>query len=801
MKVLLSWLKEFIPDLNHDHEKIGEKLSALGLAVESTEIVGSELPGVVVGKVLDLRPHPNAERIQLVDVDLGDGEATQICCGAFNMQVGDVIPVATVGSTLPDGMEIAQRKLRGEVSNGMCCSASEIGLGDDSDGIMILSENDPDREWVIGSSLSGTLGLESDILWDLEVNANRPDAMSISGVARDLAASLEIPFEFPMDRDQKPRVVPGAGIQIDIHDPTLCGKFLACVVKGITVGPSPQWLQNRLIHLGMRPINNVVDISNYVMLELGQPNHTYDLKKVNGSRLGTRRAKAGESIVTLDDVERTLSEIDGVIVDGDDNPIGIAGIMGGASSEISESTTEIIIEVAWWDPPSISRSVKNLNLMSEASMRFRRGADYGINMDRSLNRVVQLLSETCEPEMLELIQADGNLPNASPVRVSKERVNGLLGTSLTNQAMMDLLRSIGFESKEATTEGGNETPYQEGFEVIVPSWRWDTQTETDLAEEIARTFGYERIERTIPRGPFTGQLSRFQKGRRTVREILIGAGCDETMPMPFLAPGDLQNAGLPNTAISISNPLVQEESLLRTSLLPGQLKIISYNQSHRVKKLKFFEIGHVYLPSEVDQILPDEREYLSISITGGNATEIVAILDLISSSMAFPNMQLKQQEIDGLHPARSAQVYVAGQSSGTVGEVDPRVLRNYGIDGPVAWLELDLGSILTGSFGKKKYKSVSKYPSSDIDLAFEVPVNTSSASIEGCLRKAGGAYLKELELFDSYKAEDGNGEVRSLAYNLRFQSNDGTLTDGEVSELRAACIEEVQKKTDARLRE
>ena len=334
-----------------------------------------------------------------------------------------------------------------------------------------MSENDPDREWVIGSSLSGTLGLESDILWDLEVNANRPDAMSISGVARDLAASLEIPFEFPMDRDQKPQVVPGAGIQIDIHDPTLCGKFLACVVKGITVGPSPQWLQNRLIHLGMRPINNVVDISNYVMLELGQPNHTYDLKKVNGSRLGTRRAKAGESIGTLDDVERTLSEIDGVIVDGDDNPIGIAGIMGGASSEISESTTEIIIEVAWWDPPSISRSVKNLNLMSEASMRFRRGADYGMNMDRSLNRVVQLLSETCEPEMLELIQANGNLPNASPVRVSKERVNGLLGTSLTNQAMMDLLRSIGFESKEATTEGGNETPYQEGFEVIVPSWR------------------------------------------------------------------------------------------------------------------------------------------------------------------------------------------------------------------------------------------------------------------------------------------------------------------------------------------
>jgi phenylalanyl-tRNA synthetase beta chain len=701
------------------------------------------------------------------------------------MQIGDIIPVATVGSILPDGMEIAQRKLRGEISNGMCCSANEIGLGDDSDGIMILPENDPDHKWEIGGSVSDTLGLESDIVWDLEVNANRPDAMSISGVARDLAASLRIPFEFPMDRAEKPQAAVEAGIKIDIEDATLCGRFLACVVKGITVGPSPQWLQNRLIHLGMRPINNVVDISNYVMLELGQPNHTYDLKKIEGARLTTRRAKAGETILTLDDVERSLSEIDGVIVDGDDNPVGIAGIMGGASSEISKSTTEIVIEVAWWDPPSISRSVKNLNLMSEASMRFRRGADYGINMERSVNRMVQLLNETCEPEMLEIVQVDGNLPDQSPVRVSKERVNGLLG----------------FETEEVMLEEGNERPSQEGFEVIVPSWRWDTQTETDLAEEIARTFGYERIERTIPRGPFTGQLSRFQKGRRTVREILIGAGCDETMPMPFLAPGDLQSAGLPSTAISISNPLVQEESLLRTSLMPGQLKIISYNQSHRVKKLKFFEIGHIYLPSEGDQLLPDEREYLSVSIAGGGAIEIVAILDLISSTMAFPNMQLKQQKIGGLHPERSAQVLIAGQNRGAVGEIDPRVLGNYGIDAPVAWLELDLGSILTGSFGKRKYKSVSKYPSSDIDLAFEVPADTSSASIEGCIRKAGGIDLKELQLFDSYKAEGGNEGVRSLAYSLRFQSNGGTLTDGELSKLRAACIGEVEKKTDARLRE
>ena len=791
MKVLLSWLKEFIPDLDGDPEEIGERLSSLGLTVESMETVGNELSGVVVGKVLDLRPHPNAERIQLVDVDLGDGNATQICCGAFNMEIGDIIPVATVGSVLPDGMEIAQRKLRGEISNGMCCSAGEIGLGDDEDGIMILSSNNPDIEWLTGSSVSDALGLESDILWDLEVNANRPDAMSISGIARDLAASLGVPFKFPMDEVNKPQVVAQSGIEIEIHDPTLCGRFLACVVKGITVGPSPQWLQNRLIHLGMRPINNVVDISNYVMLELGQPNHTYDLKKVKGNRLGTRRANTGESIMTLDGIERSLTDIDGVIVDGDDDPIGIAGIMGGASSEISSSTTEIIIEVAWWDPPSISRSVKNLNLMSEASMRFRRGADYGINMERAIYRVVQLLSEASEPEVLELLQKEGNLPDSSPVLVRPTKVNRLLGTSIDDKTMTNLLKSIGF----------GVTANRENLEATVPTWRWDTQTETDVAEEIARTFGYERIKRTVPRGPYTGQLSRFQKGRRMVREILIGAGCDEAMPMPFLAPGDLQKAGLSDNAISISNPLVQEESLLRTSLLPGQLKILAYNQSHRVKGLKFFEIGHIYLPSASDQILPDEREYLSVSIAEGDATSVVAILDLLSATMVFPNMQLKELEIAGLHPARSAEVFIAGQSRGVVGEVDPRVLQNYGIDGSVAWLEIDLGSILSGSFGKKRYSKVSKYPSSDIDLAFEVPEGTTSATVEGCIRKAGGSYLVGLELFDSYNRDNGDERIRSLAYSLRFQSSEGTLTDSEVSALRKECIDEVQKRTGSKLRE
>ncbi|HJM99142.1 MAG TPA: phenylalanine--tRNA ligase subunit beta, partial [Acidimicrobiales bacterium] len=441
MKVLLSWLREFAPDIEGDPIELGEILSGLGLAVESMSIIGEELDGVVVGKVLNLRQHPNAERIQLVDVDLGDGEETQICCGAFNMSIGDLIPVATIGTTLPGGIEIAQRELRGELSNGMCCSASEIGVGEDHEGIMIIP--DPDMVLETGTPLQKALGIETDILWDLEVNANRPDAMSVAGVARDLAAALQISFAFPKISIAEDKETTKNKVSVHIEDKSLCGRFLTRVVKGISVGPSPQWLQNRLVHLGMRPINNVVDISNYVMLELGQPNHTYDMAKVTGSTLGVRRAHNGELITTLDGTERELTDIDGVITDADDQPIGIAGIMGGESTEISETTKDIIVEVAWWDPPSISRSVKRLNLMSEASMRFRRGADFGDNMERAIDRVAELLEECGGISTAGIEESKGDLPDRSPITVRPEKINALLGTNLTADTMESHLSSIG----------------------------------------------------------------------------------------------------------------------------------------------------------------------------------------------------------------------------------------------------------------------------------------------------------------------------------------------------------------------
>lgn len=790
MKVTLSWLREFAPDIAGDPDELGEILSRLGLAVESTETVGEVVDGVVLARVLDLRPHPDADKIQLVDVDAGDGEPLQVCCGAFNMTVGDLIPFATVGTVMPNGMEIAQREMRGQLSNGMCCSGAEIDMGSDADGILILNEQVVDGA-VPGMALAQALGMTSDVLWDLEVNANRPDAMSVAGVARDLAAALNVEFrypEYPLTTGDES--VDGL-LNVTIEDPDLCGRFVATVLRNVTVGVSPAWMQQRLTQLGMRPINSIVDISNYVMLELGQPNHTFDLDAVVDRTLVVRRAALGETIETLDGVIRSLEPGDGVIADGTGDAVSLAGVMGGARTEISESTTNVLLEMAWWDPPSISRTVKRLNLPSEASTRFRRGADWGENIERAMRRFLQLAVEAGAVAVDGLVDVAGRTPDRQPVAVRVAKVNGLLGTTLTATEMKALLEPIGFHS----TDQGDV------LHVTVPTWRWDTETETDIAEEVGRMFGYENIPLTVPKGTQAGGLSPYQKDRRLVRDILVGLGCHETLPMPFLAPGDLSRAALPEDGVTLSNPLHSEESVLRTSLLPGQLKAIAYNQSHRSDDVRFFEIDHVFLPAPDDQVLPDEREYLAVALAGAEAPAAVAVLDVLAEALALPNLQLLPAEPAGLHPTRSAEVVIAGRTRGQVGEVDPGVLEAYGVQGRVAWLQLDLGEVLNGPHGNRRYRPVSKFPSSDVDLAFVVGDDVSAAQVEGTLRKAGGSLLVDLALFDVYRGEGLGSGVRSLTYRLRFQAPDRTLTDRELAEVRQACIDLAAAKAGATLRQ
>ncbi len=790
MKALLSWLREFAPGIDGDAAALGDMLSALGLTVEETTVTGSVPDGVVLGRVLELRPHPDADRIQLVEVDDGSGKSLQVCCGAFNMAVGDLVPLARVGAVLPSGLEIARRKMRGQASEGMCCSEIELDMGDDAEGIMILNDRVPAGAGP-GTPLAEALGLEPDVLWDLEVGANRPDALSVMGVARDLAAGLGVAFEPPDWSTAASGPDTSDVAAVEIVDPTLCGRFVGRVLRNAPQGASPPWLANRLTALGMRPINSIVDISNYVMLELGQPSHTFDLGRVAGARIRVRRARDGETITTLDGVRRTLAAGDGVIADGDDEAIGIAGIMGGASTEIDAGTTDVLVEMAWWDPPSISRTAKHLNLASEAATRFRRGADWGDNVERCMNRFVQLAAEQGAGVAPGLIDERGDLPDRRPLRVRTSRVNSLLGTGLSTADMAGHLRSIGF---------GADPADDAELDVTIPTWRWDTETETDIAEEVARLHGYENIERTVPTANEAGGLSAYQQDRRLVREVLVGAGCYETQPMPFVAPGALAAVGLPEDGITLSNPVDDSESVLRTSLLPGQLRAVAYNQRHFNGDTRLFEIGHVYLPAPQGQLLPDEREFLAVALSGEEAPAAVAVLDLLAEALALPAVELRSGSLPGMHPTRAAEVAVAGRVRGAVGEVDPGALEAAGVSGRVAWLQIDLQEVLDGPRARRRYRPVSKYPPSDVDLAFVVPESVAAAQVERALRASAGALLARIELFDVYRGPGVADGSRSLAYRLRFQAHDRTLTDAEVAEARQRCIDETTRRTGAALR-
>ena len=800
MKVLLSWLREFAP-VEGDPVEIGDQLSGLGLAVDEMTIIGGGLDGVVVARVLDLRPHPDADRIQLVDVDAGDGEALQICCGAFNMSVGDLVPLATLGTTMANGMEIARRKMRGEWSNGMLCAAEEIGLGDDQDGIMVLEGSSADDGPTPGTPLAEALELVPDVLYDLEVNPNRPDAMSIAGVARDLAARQGVAFALPVPDATEAGEDAVGRIGVEVLDPDLCGRFVARVVDGIRVGPSPRWLANRLTALGMRPINNVVDASNYVMLELGQPNHTYDLAALGDGggavALRVRRAIEGEALETLDGEVRTLTASDGVIADGTDTAIGIAGIMGGASTEVSDNTTSILLEMAWWDPMTITTSSRRLGLRSEASARFERGSDPEV-AERAMRRFVELLADSGATLAPGIVDVRGNLPDRSPVRVRTSRVNALLGTDLTRDEMAGLLTSIEFTN----------TPVGDDLDVTVPSFRPDSATEIDVVEEVARLHGYERIARTLPRSTITGALTPYQHDRRRIRDAMVGLGLDEVMPVPFLAPGDLERAGLPADGITVTNPLVAEESVMRASLRPGILKTLTYNASHRLHGLGLFEIGHVYrTPAPVDGVsrLPDEREHLAVALGGRDAGEAVAVWSALADALDARHYQLVADGPAGLHPTRTARIEVDDPLSGTVvvghvGEVDPGALAAYDIADRVGWLEVDLETLLDLPHGQRPYRRVSRYPSSDIDLAFEVDEGTPASAVGSCLTAAAGDLLADLSLFDVFRGAPVADGRRSLAFTLRFQADDRTLTDAEVAAVRAACIDAVQSNLSATLR-
>ena len=789
MKVLLSWLREFAP-IEGDPYELADHMSDLGMAVEETRIL-NPLEGVVVAKVAALRPHPKADRIQLVDVEIENGDPMQVCCGAFNMSVGDLIPFATIGTVMPDGMEISQREMRGEMSNGMCCSAAELDLGSDHDGIMILPE---DLE--TGAPLMQELGLVGDILWDLEINPNRPDAMSVAGVARDLAARLDVPFEIPEWTVPSPGAAEGlASIQID--DGVLCPRFTGRVLKGVTVGKSPLWMQMRLTLLGMRPINSVVDVSNYVMLELGTPNHTYDLSLLPNGHIGVRRASNGESITTLDGQERMLQPNDGLIVNEADEPIGIAGVMGGASTEISDTTDSVLVELACWEPQSIARTSQRLGLRSEASARFERGTDWQINVT-AVQRFCHLLNEVT-PGGIEIVgevlDVTGTTPDTISVPVRTSRISMLLGRDFSSEEIHDLLTPIGFEVENADS--------QDVQLVTIPSFQPDTETETDIAEEVARHYGYGKLGATVPRSPDAGHLSPQQKLRRVIRQVMTGAGLIEAMPNPFLAPDDITKAALiVEEPVRLLNPLAVEESVLRPSLLPGLLTAVAYNYSHRNMEAKLFETGPVFESSEDSSGLPLETEHLAALISNADAFAATSLLKDLASTLKLEFQLTNVDGLAGLHPTRGAKINIGDTEVGSLGEVDPAVLQSYEIEDRCAWLNLRLDLVIEAAISVEgvPYQPVSTFPSSDVDLAFAVGEQVQASEIEMTLRKAAGEELQSLQLFDVFRSDQLDEGVRSLAFSMRLQAKDKTLTDEEVGAVRQRCIEAVESNHPASLR-
>ncbi|HLN17589.1 MAG TPA: phenylalanine--tRNA ligase subunit beta [Acidimicrobiales bacterium] len=834
MRTPLSWLRDFAP-FEGDPAVLVAALDDLGLVVEAVEHVGQGLEEVVVARVEEIEAIPGADRIRKVVVEAGQGPV-EIVCGAFNFAVGDLVPLAPVGATLPDGTKIAKRPFRGVESNGMLCSGRELGLSDDAEGILKLTRTEGAHP---GQPFTEAYGIEPDVVFDITVEGNRPDAHAIAGVARDLAARLGLTFALP-----EPAVPAPSGpvaetlASVVVEDLDLCPRFTARVLTGVTVGTSPRWLVRRLELAGMRPINNVVDASNYVMLELGQPTHPYDLDRLPGHGLRVRRARPGEVLETLDGVARELgvpgrglgdTGEDCLICDAEGNPVGIGGIMGGSSSEISDDTTRVLLEAAYFAPMAIARTSKRLGLRTEASARFERGCDpWGI--DRAADRFCELLALAEPPVTLApgVLDVRGEVPGPLRFGVPVAAVNRLLGTDLDAATIADLLEPIGFGSEPGIDE----------VVVTVPTNRPDVRPEphgvADVTEEVARLYGYSRIVRRRPSWPQVGGRDARQEQRRLVREVLAGLGADEAWTPTFVADADHAAMGLGGPAVKVANPLAADEAWLRRSQLPGLLRTVVYNTDRRQGSVRFFEIGTVFSHPDEGRArversgsgggeparLPEEREMLSVVMAedGDDARTAVVGWRVLEAALRLADVRTVAPgapagdgaaplaPVPGLHPTRSA--WLVAESDGTVlgsvGEVDPAVAEAFGA-GPIGsrrigWLEVDLGLLVDAPRRPTGSRPVSRFPSADVDLALAVDDLVPADAVARALERAGGELLESVVLFDVYRGPAVGEGRRSLAFRLRFCADDRTLTDAEVAGLRQGCIDAAVAEVGAELR-
>jgi phenylalanyl-tRNA synthetase beta chain len=813
VRIALSWLQEFV-GLRESPDELRAIMDDLGLVVERIEHVGAGLDDVLVARVDAISSIKGADRIRLVTVDAGNGPL-EIVCGAMNFYVGDHVPLAPVGAVLPGGIEIARRKMKGAVSNGMLCSARELGLNDEHDGLMVL---DGLIEPITGQPILEALGIVPDVVFDISVEGNRPDAWSVAGVARDLATRLARPLASPELSEPNGDVTTDSVAHGGIDAPELCGRLTVSVLRRVKVGPSPAWIRRRLESAGMRSISNVVDASNLVMLELGQPTHPYDLARVAGRSIRVRGARAGERLETLDGVVRELAKagrglgdtgVDCVIVDGDDQVIGLAGIMGGASSEISPSTTEVLLEAAYFDPMTIARSSKRHGLRSEASNRFERGVDPQLAL-RAAARFVALLRESVpDVEWLsEPIDVWGVTPVTPTVLLRDGDVERALGVAIPSDDVVEILEGLGFGVERGEAD----------LRVIPPTARLDVRSgaagRADVIEEIARLYSYRRLPRRTPTWPQPGILSDRQVLRRTVRDVVVDLGALEALTPSLGSDADFDLLHPGAQRVRVTNPLASEESVLRATMLTGLVRVWGRNQERGTGNVVLSEIGMVFShPEATDQprvtkggvagsltlSLPGENERLTVVLgrSRDDASSAVALWSVLAGRLGLADVVVRStsEAVAGLHPTRSAELVdrSSGARLGFVGEVDDEfvaTLSSAGVGRRLGVLDIDLDVLADVSLATRRSPFAqipSRYPSAVIDLAFVTPESVHAQDLAFALR--GTSLLVEtVELFDVYRGANLAPGTRSLAYSVRFSSPDRTLSEAEVSSTRDSLI-------------
>lgn len=813
MKASLTWMNEYVPvDMNRPAQELADELTQAGIPVEEVETVDPGLKKIFTGKITEITKHPDADKLQVCQVACLDTDGTpitkQIITAATNVRVGQIVPVAYHKSRLADGTEIKKGKLRGLPSEGMFCSVAELGISkelvvpEEAEGIYILPADTP-----IGMDIRDVL-MMNDTVYEFELTPNRADCFSMVGLSREFAVLTNQKAVLPEITVAENGEAIDGKVQVTIADGDLCSRFAARLVTGVTVAPSPMWLQNRLRNSGIRPINNVVDVTNYVMLELGQPMHAYDYAHVKGHSLTARRANEGEVLKTLDGTDRELTT-DMLVIADEQRAVGVAGVMGGYDSEVTNTTTDVLLEAAVFNGASIRRTARALGMRSEASGRFERGVnpEYSI---MAINRAAQLLQQLCPDAKIAkgIVDVYPNPAAPTTVTTTADAINAYLGTDIDEQCMVDILTTLSFD---VTCGNGSMV-------IGVPSWRGDVTVMPDIAEEVARIYGYDNIKVTTPWAALnSGVLSERKQMTKTIAHTLANNGLSEMITFSFMHKDSLAKLMIPEgdaryKAVQILNPISEEYPVMRTTLVPSILDAAVRNRAQKNHDIWAFETAAVYEEAADKDSLPTER-YMAAGFMTGRADEaqwsvavrqtdfydVKGVVEAVLAALRVENYTLTTTDEPYYHPGVSAAYKVDGVTIVTLGELHPQVAKNYDLEGKCYLFEINISALLETVRSQLQYTPISKFPGITRDLAIVAPKSVSAETIQQIILANGGDKLESAYVFDVYEGEHIAEGFRSLAYTIGFRSTEGTLTDADVDEPIQAIINALAEK-DCKLR-